>query len=75
MQIISTDETVRSETVQKLKYFNFQSLTFQTKKGEQLVTMMPAIKKAFISMCDDIVELTQKTKIQRNNLDPTMENG
>ena len=45
MQIISTDKTVGSKTVQDLKDFNLQSLTTQAKKGEQLVSMMPAIKK------------------------------
>ena len=32
MQIISSDETVRSETVQDLKDFNLQSLTTPAKK-------------------------------------------
>ena len=47
MQLISTHETVRSDTLQDLKDFNQQSLSTQAKKGEQLVTMMPAIKKSF----------------------------
>ena len=47
MQIISNGKTVRSDTIQDLKDFNQQSLTTQAKKGEQLVSMMPAIKKAF----------------------------
>ena len=34
MQIISTDKTVTSETVQDLKDFNLQPLTTQAKKGE-----------------------------------------
>ena len=57
MQIISTDKTVRNDTTQDLKDFINQSLTTQAKKGEQLVSMMPAIKKAFKLMGDDIVEL------------------
>ena len=32
MQIISTDETVRNDTIQDLKEFNSQSLTVQAKK-------------------------------------------
>ena len=48
MQIISTDKTVRSNTIEDLKEFNLQSLTTQAKKVEQLVSTMPAIKKAFI---------------------------
>ena len=58
MQIISNDKTVRKDTIHDLKDFNSQSLTTQAKKGEQLVSMMPAIKKAFNLMGDDIVELS-----------------
>ena len=47
MQLSSTDQTVRDNTIQDLKDFNQQSLTTQCKKGEQLVSMMPAIKKIF----------------------------
>ena len=43
MRIISDDKTVRNDTIQDLKGFNSQSLTTRAKKGEQLVTMMPAI--------------------------------
>ena len=58
MQIICTDKTVRSDTIEDLKEINSQSLTTQAKKGEQLVSMMPAIKKAFNFLGDDIVELS-----------------
>ena len=58
MQTISTDKTVRNDTTQDLKEFNSQSSTTQAKKGEQLDSMMPAIKKTFDSMGDDIVELS-----------------
>ena len=44
MQIISNDNSVRNDTIQDLKEFNQQSLSTQAKKGEQLVSMMPAIK-------------------------------
>ena len=57
MQIISADKTVRSETVQRLKEFNLQSLTTQAKTREHIVSMIPAIKKAFNLMGDVIVEL------------------
>ena len=57
MQIISNDKTVNKDTIQDLKDFNQQSLTTQAKKGEQLVSMLLAIKKAFNLMGDDIVEL------------------
>ena len=58
MQIISIDKTVRNDIVNDLKEFNNQSLSTQAKKGEQLVSMMPAIKKAFNLLGDDIVELS-----------------
>ena len=58
MQFISNDKTVTNDTVQDLKEFNSQSLATQAKKGEQLVSLMPAIKKAFDWMGDDIVDLS-----------------
>ena len=48
MQIISSHKTVRSDTMQDLKDFNSQSLTTQAKKGEQLVSMMHAIKQLLV---------------------------
>ena len=57
MQIISNDKTVRNDNIQDLKEFNQQSLTTQAKKGEQLVSTMPAFKKAFNLLGDKIVEL------------------
>ena len=50
MQIISFDKTVRSETVQDLEDLNSQSISTKAKKGEELVSMMPAVKKAFDPM-------------------------
>ena len=58
IQIISNDKTIRNDTIQDLKEFNQQSLTTQAKKGEQLVSMMPAIKKAFNLLGDDIIDFT-----------------
>ena len=68
MQIISTDKTVRNDTIEDIKDFNSQSLSTRAKKGEQLVSIMPAIKKDFTLLGDDIVELSTendalKTKI------------
>ena len=48
MQSMSHDKSVRSDTVQDLRDFNNQSLTTQAIKGEQLVSMMPHIKKLLI---------------------------
>ena len=58
IQISSTDKTVRNNIIEDLKEFNTRSLNTQAKKGEQLVAMMPAIKKAFNLLGDDIVELS-----------------
>ena len=57
MQIISNEKIVRNDTIQDSTEFNSQSLTTQAKKGEQMVSMMPAIKKPFNLMGDGIVEL------------------
>ena len=58
MQLISTDQTVRDNTIEELKDFNSQSLSTRAKKGEQLVSMMPALKKAFNLLGDGIVDLS-----------------
>ena len=68
MQIISNDETVRNDTIEDLKAFNSQSLTTQAKKGEQLVSMMPAIKKAFDLLGDDIVDLSTENDALKNKI-------
>ena len=68
MQLISTDETVRSDTLQDLKDFNQQSLSTQVKKGEQLTAMMPAIKKAFNVLGDDIIELSTENDVLKNQI-------
>ena len=68
MQIISNDKTVRNDTIQDLKEYNSQSLTFQAKKGEQLVSMMPAIKKAFDLLGDDIVDLSTENDASKNKI-------
>ena len=58
MQIGSTNQRVRNNTIKDLKDFNQQSLSTRAKKGEQLVSMMPAIKEAFTLMGNDIVDLS-----------------
>ena len=68
MQIISNDKTVRNDTIQNLKEFNSQTLLSQAKKGEQLTSMMPAIKKAFNLMGDDIVELHTENETLKNKI-------
>ena len=68
IQIVKNDKNVRENTILELKEFNAQSLTTQAKKGEQLITMMPAIKKAFNLMGDDIIELDAENKTLKNKI-------
>ena len=68
MQLISTDQTVRDNTIQDFKDFNQQSLSTQAKKGEQLDSMMPAIKKAFNLLGDDIVELSTENDALKSQI-------
>ena len=68
MQLISTNQTVRDDTIQDLKEFNQQSLTTQAKKGEQLTAMMPAIKKAFNILGDDIIDLSTENGALKNKI-------
>ena len=68
MQISSTNQKVRNNTIQDLKDFNQQSLSTRAKKGEQLVSMMPAIKEAFTLMGNDIVELSTENDTLKNQI-------
>ena len=68
MQLISTDQTVRDNTIEDLKDFNSQSLSTRAKKGEQLVSMMPAIKKAFNLLGDEIVDLSTEKDALREKI-------
>ena len=68
VQLISTNQTVRDNTIQDLKEFNQQSLSTRAKKGEQLVSMMPAIKEAFNLMGNDIVELSTENDTLKNQI-------
>ena len=68
IQLISNDNEVRNNTIQDLKEFNNQSLATQAKKGEQLVSMMPAIKQAFNMMGDDIVELSAENDTLKSKI-------
>ena len=68
MQFISNDQTVRDDTIQDLKEFTSQSLTTLGKKGEQLVSTMPPIKKAFNLLGDDIVDLSTDNESLKNKI-------
>ena len=67
-QLGSSDQSVRNDTIQDLKDFNQQSLSTQAKKGEQLVSMMPAIKKAFNLLGGDIIELSVENDALKNQI-------
>ena len=68
MQICSTNQKVRNNTIQDLKDFNQQSLSTRVKKGEQLMSMMPAIKEAFNLLTSDIVELSTENDTLKNEI-------
>ena len=68
MQLGSSDKTVRNDTIQDLKDFNQQSPSTEAKKGEQLVSMKPAIKKAFNQLGDDIIELSVENDDLKNQI-------
>ena len=68
MQIISNDKTLRYDTTQDLKEFIIQYLTTQAIKGEQLVSMMPAINKAFNFVGDDIVEISVENESLKSQI-------
>ena len=75
MQTISTDKMVRNDTIQILKDFNNQYLTTQAKEGEQLVSMVPAIKKSFNLMGDVIVEIHTKNETLKSKTGSYDKNG
>ena len=68
IQISSIDKSVRNDTIEDLKEFNSQSLQTQAKKGEQLVAMMPAIKKSFNLLGDEIVDLSTENDALKNKI-------
>ena len=70
MQIISTDKTPRTDTILNIKKFNNQSLATQAERGEQLMSMMLAIKKAFDLMSNDIVDLSTENDASKNKKGP-----
>ena len=70
MHFISNDQTVRSNTAHNLKEFNSQSLAIHAKKGERLVSMMPANEKDFEFLGDDIVELSTEKESLRSKIGP-----
>ena len=68
MQKISADKTVKIDTIQDIKEFNNQSLATPAEKGERLVSMMPAIKKAFNLLGDDRAELSTENETLKNKI-------
>ena len=68
MQLGSSDQSVRNDTIKDLKDFKQQSLSTQAKKGEHLVSMMPAIKKAFNLLGDDIIEFSVENDALKNQI-------
>ena len=60
IQIIANDKKVRKDTVQDIKDFNSQSQSTQVKKGEELVSMLPAFKKLSIYQLMILLKYLQK---------------
>ena len=56
MQTISNDKTKRNETMLDLKDLNNQSYN-TNQKSEQFVSTMPAVKKDFSLLGDDIIDI------------------
>ena len=63
MQTIFNDEIVRSKTVKILNVFGTQLLATQARKGEHLVSTMPAFKKTFDLMGVEIVDLSTENEL------------
>ena len=74
IEILCNDQTKRSGTVQGIKELNSQSLATQAKKGGQLVSMMPDLKKAFNLSGDDMVELSAENDALTNKVGSNDEN-
>ena len=68
MQVISFDQSKRCDTIEDLKELSSQSSATQAKKGEQFVSMMLAIKKAFDLLRDDIADLSTKSESLKNKI-------
>ena len=64
----SNDKTLGSDAIQDLKEFDSQPLPTKAKKVKQLVFMMPALKKLFDLMGDDIVELSTENETLKKQL-------
>jgi hypothetical protein len=74
IELLKTDSTVRKEIIEDIKDFKNQTLSTQAKKGEQLIAMMPAVKKAFNMMADDIYELSTENEILKDKIGDYDEN-
>ena len=68
MQLGSSEQSVRKDTIKDLNDFNQQSLSTQAKKGKQLVSMMLSIKKTFNLLGDDIIELSVENDALKNQI-------
>ena len=66
LEFISNDKTVICNTVQDINGFTSQSLATQVKKREQLFSMIPAFKKAYDLVGDDIAELSTEDESLNN---------
>ena len=68
IDIVRGDKSIREETKQAMKEYKQQSLQSQAKQGEQLTSMMPAIKRAFELVRDDNYELVVENNVLRDKI-------
>ena len=68
MEIISTDEFVRSDAILDLKEIQLTIFIESSQKRDQLTSMMPDIEEAFDLMGVDIVDLSTENDALKNKI-------
>ena len=68
MKIVSNNHTVRSNKIQHVKDFNSQYLSTKARKGEKLVSMMPAIRNLIDLMRDGMVYLSTENDTSKKQV-------
>ena len=59
---------IKNDTIEDLKDFNSKSLSTRAGKGKKLLSMMPATKKVFDLMDDDIITLKIEKETLKNQI-------
>ena len=74
MQTFSNDKSMRYDTVQTFENLTSRPLVTKAEKGEDLISMMFAIKKVFVLMDGHIVERATENKILKSRIGSHDEN-